>query len=159
MANWGELTTTAPDLATRIEARFGAHKHAMLATLRRDGSPRLSGIETSFRGGELWLGMMPDSVKSADLQRDPRFAIHCAPVDLDLADGDAKLSGRAIRITDENVVADYLRRFEEDTGQAPPEADLFRTDLVEASIVTVHGEELVIDSWREGEDPTQTRRS
>lgn len=159
MATWDELTTAAPDLATRIEARFAAHKHAMLATLRRDGAPRLSGIETSFHDGQLWLGMMPDSLKSADLQRDPRFALHCAPVDLDLADGDAKLSGRAVLITDGEFVAAYLRRFEEETGQSPPEADLFRTDLLEASIVTVDGDELVIDAWREGEAPTQTRRS
>ena len=67
----------------------------MLATLRRDGSPRISGIEVTFADGQLWLGMMPDSRKALDLQRDPRFALHSAPLDADLKDGDAKISGRA----------------------------------------------------------------
>jgi hypothetical protein len=84
MASWEEFESAAPDLAGAIAARFAAHKHALLATLRRDGAPRISGIETTIRYGDLWLGMMPDSRKGADLRRDPRFALHAAPVDLDL---------------------------------------------------------------------------
>jgi hypothetical protein len=160
MATWQELTEQAPDLAATILARFGAHKHALIATLRRDGSPRLSGIETDFSRGELYLGMMPDSWKSKDLRRDPRFALHSAPVDLELADGDAKLSGRATLVTDTAFVDEYLLAFEEATGAAPPGgADLFRADLLEASVVTVDGDQLVIDSWRAGEVPTRRTRA
>jgi hypothetical protein len=160
MASWNDVTIAAPDLATRIVERFGAHKHALIATIRRDGSPRLSGIETDFSKGELWLGMMPDSLKSADLQRDPRFSIHSAPVDLELAHGDAKLSGRAELVTDEAFVAEYLRAFEDETGQSPPGgADIFRADILEASVVTVDGNLLVVDSWRIGEAPTRRTRT
>jgi hypothetical protein len=160
MASWDELTAQAPDLAATARARFGAHKHALIATLRRDGSPRLSGIETDFSRGELWLGMMPGSRKSADLQRDPRFALHSAPVDLELVEGDAKLSGRAVLVTDAAFVAEHLRAFEEATGTAPPGgADLYRADLFEAAVVTVDGDRLVIDSWRAGEAPTRRTRT
>ena len=70
MASWNEIESAAPELAARALAAFDAHRHKVLATLRRDGSPRISGIEASFTDGELWLGMMPSSRKALDLRRD-----------------------------------------------------------------------------------------
>ena len=72
MATWDELTKAAPDRAEAVRQRFDAYKHKTLPTLRADGSPRISGSEASFRDGELWLGMMPDSLKARDVLRDPR---------------------------------------------------------------------------------------
>jgi hypothetical protein len=156
MASWAELERIAPELAAALHRRFAAHKHALLATIRRDGSPRISGIETTFRAGELWLGMMPDSWKAADLRRDPRFALHAAPIDLDLVDGDAKVGGRAIEVTDAETVARYAAGLEHDLS--PSDIGLFRTELTDASLTRVQGDWLVIDSWREGEAPKQRRR-
>jgi hypothetical protein len=156
MTSWKDLEDAAPELAAALERRFAAHKHALLATLRGDGSPRISGMETTFRNGELWLAMMPDSRKAADLRRDPRFALHAAPLDLDLVDGDAKINGRAIEVTDPADV----ERFVAGLDQAPPPSGvgLFRTELTDASLTRVEGDWLVIDSWRDGEAPTQRRR-
>ncbi len=156
MASWQEVETAAPALATALEGRFAVHEHALVATLRRDGSPRISGIETSFRNGELWLAMMPDSRKAADVRRDPRFALHAAPLDLDLVDGDAKLNGRAIEVT----APHELERFVAGLAQPPPPSGvaLFRAELTDASLTRVEGDWLVIDSWREGEAPRQRRR-
>ena len=81
MANWSGVEAAAPELAARVRATMDAHKHKVLATLRRDGSPRVSGIEATFTDGELWLGMMPGSRKAADLRRDPRLALHSTSVD------------------------------------------------------------------------------
>src|SRR5215208_6427294 len=105
MANWSEVEAAAPELAARARATLDAHKHKVLATLRRDGSPRLSGIEATIVDGELWLGMMPGSRKALDLRRDPRLALHSASVDPPSDDpsawpGDAKLSGRAVEVDD-----------------------------------------------------------
>ena len=61
MATWSELSAAVPELARAAQAAFDAHKHKVLATLRKDGSPRISGIEATFADGELWLGMMPGS--------------------------------------------------------------------------------------------------
>jgi hypothetical protein len=152
MASWSELLAAAPELGTALERRFSAHKFVMLGTLRRDGSPRISGIEVKFAGGELWLGMMPDSVKSQDLRRDPRLALHSAPVDLELADGDAKVNGRAIAVDDPAALA----VFDEvpDSG-----ADVYRVDVTDASLVRVQGDRLVIDSWRVGQAPRTRERT
>ncbi|MFF4338487.1 hypothetical protein ACFY00_00955 [Kitasatospora sp. NPDC001540] len=70
MTTWQEFEQQAPDLAPRIRARFTAHRHHVLATLKRDGSPRVSGTEVDFRGGELFLGSMAGAVKAADLRVD-----------------------------------------------------------------------------------------
>ncbi len=158
MASWEEFTEAAPELAARVQAAFDAHLHKLIATLRRDGSPRLSGIEVEFKWGELWLGMMPDSLKATDLGRDPRFALHSAPIDVELkTTGDAKVAGRAIR-ADQATVARFLSDFQEERGADPGDAVLFRGDVNEVAITTVEGDELVIDAWREGSPARQIRR-
>lgn len=101
MARWAEIEATEPELARRARARFGLSKHKVMATLRRDGSPRLSGIEAEFDRGEVVLGMMPGSLKALDLRRDPRLALHSGTVDPKDEPGeviDVKLSGRAVEV-------------------------------------------------------------
>jgi hypothetical protein len=158
MASWDEFETQAPQLAEAIRTRLDAHKHKMLATLRRDGSPRLSGVEVSYFEGQLWIGMMPNSLKGADLRRDPRFALHSAPVDLDLAAGDAKLSGTA-ELADDGTVRRIAALMSDDGSPPPPGAmDLFRCELLEASLVQVDGNELLLTSWRAGQPARERRR-
>src|ERR687883_1376464 len=101
MADWSTVSAQVPELAARVRARFEATGLGLLATLRRDGSPRISGIEPLFTDDELWLGMMPDSRKATDLLRDPRFALHSATVDKQVTEGDARLSGEAVLVEDE----------------------------------------------------------
>ena len=149
MATWNDVTRSAPEFARAVRAIFDAHRHKTLATLRRDGSPRISGIEATFADGELWLGMMPGSRKARDLQRDPRFALHSASVDVDEADpsawpGDAKLSGLAVEVTDPERVRAL-------TSSPTGEAHLFRADIREVVLTRVQGDQLAIELWREGE--------
>ena len=75
MAGWSEIEDEAPDLAKRARAFLEAHTHLTMATLRKDGSPRISGTEIQLRDGEIWLGSMWKGVKALDLRRDPRFAV------------------------------------------------------------------------------------
>ncbi|WP_410673822.1 pyridoxamine 5'-phosphate oxidase family protein [Amycolatopsis sp. cmx-4-68] len=101
MTAWREFEAAEPEFAGRVRALFDAHKHKTIATLRADGSPRISGIETSFDDGELTFGSMPNARKGADLQRDPRFALHSATVDPVEGEeakwpGEAKIAGRAV---------------------------------------------------------------
>jgi hypothetical protein len=101
MTAWQDIEKMEPEFAQRVRALFDAHRHKTIATLRADGSPRISGIEAAFEGGELGFGSMPNARKSADLRRDPRFALHSATVDpVEGAEaqwpGEAKISGRAI---------------------------------------------------------------
>jgi Pyridoxamine 5'-phosphate oxidase len=98
---WHDIEQAEPEFAQRVRALFDAHRHKTIATLRADGSPRISGIETVFEDGELVFGSMPNARKGADLRRDPRFALHSATVDpVEGSEaqwpGEAKISGRAI---------------------------------------------------------------
>jgi Pyridoxamine 5'-phosphate oxidase len=107
LATWAEFARSEPDYARLVKARFDSHKHKMMATLRKDGSPRISGIEATFANGQLCLGMMPGSLKALDLQRDPRLALHNAPLDSEMVDGDAKIAGLAVEHTDEGTKAEF----------------------------------------------------
>jgi hypothetical protein len=98
---WQDVEQAEPEFARRVRALFDAYRHKTIATLRADGSPRISGIETVFEDGELVFGSMPNARKGADLRRDPRFALHSATVDpVEGSEaqwpGEAKISGRAI---------------------------------------------------------------
>jgi hypothetical protein len=101
MTVWQDVERAEPAFAQRVQALFDAHRHKTIATVRADGSPRISGIEAGFEAGELVFGSMPNARKGADLRRDPRFALHSATVDpVEGSEaqwpGDAKISGRAI---------------------------------------------------------------
>jgi pyridoxamine 5'-phosphate oxidase-like protein len=101
MTTWQDVEQAVPEFAQRVRALFDAHRHKTMATLRADGAPRISGIETVFEDGELVFGSMPNARKGADLRRDPRFALHSATVDpIEGSEaqwpGEVKISGRAI---------------------------------------------------------------
>jgi hypothetical protein len=155
VASWNSFERQAPELAPAVHRRFTATLHCILGTLRADGSPRLTGLEAHFGEGELWLAMMPDSRKADDLRRDPRFSLHSAP-DVSMVDGDAKVSGLAVPVDDDETRA----RFAATLPQAPPSSGfaLFRADLTDASLARVDGDHMVIDSWRDGAGPRQVRR-
>jgi hypothetical protein len=139
MAVWRDVEQAEPEFAGRVRALFDAHKHKTIATLRADGSPRISGIESAFEDGDLVFGSMPSSRKGADLLRDPRFALHSATVDPvegseALWPGEAKISGRAIA---------------DGPLTEGPDGDRFRADIAE--VVHTHLNEeatlLVVEWW------------
>jgi hypothetical protein len=94
--NWAEFAGIAPDLARLGDDRFGRSGLALVGTIRRDGSPRISPVEPYIVNGELLLGMMWQSWKALDLLRDPRLVVHSSTADRSGGEGDFKLYGRAI---------------------------------------------------------------
>ena len=132
MPSWAKFEAEAPELATRVRELFDAHGHKTIATLRRDGSPRISGTETQFEGDDLWIGSMKDALKARDLQRDPRYALHSASEDPDDWTGDAKIAGVA-----------------EEVATSDGRSHRFRLDILEASTVGLDDERknLVITVW------------
>ncbi|GAA3238836.1 pyridoxamine 5'-phosphate oxidase family protein [Dactylosporangium siamense] len=139
MTAWRDVEQAAPEFAQRVRALFEAHRHQTVATLRADGSPRISGIEVVFTDGDLVFGSMARARKGADLRRDPRFALHSATVDpVEGAEaqwpGEAKIAGRAVAagpITD------------------GPDGDRFRAEIAE--VVHTHLNDaatlLVVEWW------------
>ena len=141
MPSWSQFEAEAPELATRVRERLDAHTHKTLATVRSDGSPRISGTETQVSHGELWIGSMWQAMKARDLQRDPRFALHSGSDDPPDWSGDAKLAGVVEEITD----PERVRELNGSSGQS----HLFRLDLREVSVVGLDDERkaLVIEVW------------
>jgi hypothetical protein len=153
MVRWSEVAAAEPGFAGRVRALFDAHKHKVLATLRKDGSPRVSGVEVEFTDdGTLWLGSMDGAMKALDLRRDPRMALHAGspdpPDDPTTWAGDAKLSGRAIEVTDPAEIASYVTA----AGDPPGPFHLFRVDVSDVVLTRVGdpSDHLVIEFWREG---------
>ncbi|MFN2587047.1 MAG: pyridoxamine 5'-phosphate oxidase family protein [Actinomycetota bacterium] len=147
--NWHAVESSVTALAAKVRARFEAHGLALVATLKADGAPRISGIKTLFGEGELWLGMMPGSLKARDLLRDPRLALHSATTDKDVAAGDAKLSGLAVLVEDEETFARYRRASGPGDGHAFGGFHLFRVEVKEMSYLVPAADHLDIEWWNE----------
>ena len=149
MARWQDVVDAAPEFAAKVQERFDAHRHKTLATLRKDGSPRISGVECEFRDGDLWFGSGKSSRKSADLLGDPRLALH-GPSEDPGSDplawpGEAKVSGRA-------VLVERPRR------RGEPEGDTFRIDISEVVLTRVGGmDHLVVELWTPDRGVTTTK--
>ena len=101
MASWRDIENDAPEFAARVRGRFEAGTNKTIATLRREGGPRISASELEFAGGEVTLGMMRGSMKLRDVRRDPRIAVHSPTIEPPKDDpagwpGDAKLAGTVV---------------------------------------------------------------
>ena len=139
MATWNDVEQAEPEFAARARTLIEAGRHKTIATLRADGSPRISGIETEFADGQLRFGSMPGARKGADLRRDPRFALHGPtfhPQEGREAEwpGEAKVAGRAVLSGSIEEVAN---------------GELFVADISEVVITHLDPEAtmLVIESW------------
>ena len=150
---WAELERQAPELAAAVRACFAVRKHCTMATLRADGSPRISGTEVQWERGALWVGSMPGARKARDLQRDGRVAIHSPTVDPPEGDesswaGEAKVAGIAVEVGVEQDPA----------PGTSPDSHRFRIDLTQVVHTRVEGDALLITFWHPGRGVQQHRR-
>ncbi|MDA8185866.1 MAG: pyridoxamine 5'-phosphate oxidase [Actinomycetota bacterium] len=138
MSTWNIFAAAEPDLARRVRDLFTAHKHHTMATLRKDGSPRISGTEVAFADDGLALGIMAGALRALDLRRDARIALHSSTADPDddptLWPGDAKISGTASEV---------------EGHDGPPGSHRFLINLTEVVITRVGtpADHLVIEAW------------
>ena len=144
--SWAAFAQEAPELAEAARAAFAVRKHCTMATLRADGSPRISGTEVQLEGGELHLGSMPGAYKARDLQRDGRVAVHSPTVDPPEGAesswaGEAKVAGRAVEVPSEDA------------------SHRFRIDVDEVVHTDVDGDRLRIRSWHRGRGVQERHRA
>jgi hypothetical protein len=144
MATWNEFESAEPEFAARVQRLFDAGRHKTIATLRADGAPRVSGIECEFVDGDLRFGSMTGARKGADLERDPRFALHGPtfhPIEGKEHEwpGEAKIAGRAIRARETTV----------EPEEAAPEGEQFLADIREVVVTALDAAatKLVVESW------------
>ncbi len=138
MASWAHFEAIEPEFASRVRTLLTRRKHLTMATLRRDGSPRISGTEIDVSDGELAIGSMAGAMKAKDLRRDSRVAIHGPTEDPPTGhpeawSGEVKLAGRAVAVESEG-----------------PD-DRFRIDLQQVVITHLNdaGDRLVVEIWDE----------
>jgi hypothetical protein len=144
MPEWKAFEQAEPEFAGRVRKLFDAGRHKTIATLRADGSPRISGIECEFADGDLRFGSMTGARKGGDLKRDARFALHGPtfhPVEGKEKDwpGEAKIAGR--------VIAGVPTATGDGSGQ--PDSETFIADITEVVITGLNAEAtcLVVESW------------
>ncbi|MGH8948275.1 MAG: pyridoxamine 5'-phosphate oxidase family protein [Acidimicrobiia bacterium] len=163
MASWDEFVAAAPRIAEVFVRRHNATGYlCLLATIRSDGSPRISPMEPRVFEDRLLLVGMPNTTQYRDLGRDPRFCLHTATVDPNVGEGDAKLWGEAVNLQDSGLhqrFADFL--FEEAgldlRGQVFD--PFYVADLTAASSVAFENGQLSITIWKPGEGERVEQKS
>ena len=146
---WAAFVEACPQIGAMAEKRFKRDQLAMLGTIRKDGSPRISPCEMDFTEGHLLMGMMWRSPKALDLLRDPRIVVHSVTVDKAGTDGDAKIYGRVADERDPALREAFRKAITERINWAPeePEYHLFSLDVSSASYVVFGGGREEVIAW------------
>jgi len=148
--NWGDFARQEPELAALGQERLDRHGLVILATFRKNGFPRISPVEPLFLNGQLYLGMMWQSRKALDLIRDPRCSIHNAVSDRHASEGEFKVYGRAMDITNPNERQDYIQTMAEkiDIEFGDERLHCFVIDIDSVAANTLVGQEFQHQVWK-----------
>jgi Pyridoxamine 5'-phosphate oxidase len=133
---WHDLSQSEPRFAALARERLVDPGVLLVVTIRRDGTPRVSPVEPLVLDGDLWLSMMWQSRKAADLLRDDRVLVHSIVTSRDGGGGEVKLRGRAVPVDDLDVRARYCDAVAA-LGWRPeePRFHLFRIDLEDVTLI------------------------
>jgi hypothetical protein len=116
---WSELERRQPRLAEIGRQRLLDPGVVLVATIRGDGTPRLSPVEPLVMDGVLWLSMLWHSKKAMDLIRDPRVLVHSVVTSRDGREGEFKVRGHARGEQDGGVQRRYAAAVAQDLGWNP----------------------------------------
>lgn len=141
---WEQFEAAAPELAAVGRSQFEQSGVALIGTLRKDDSPRISCVEPCILDGVLYLGMMWQSRKALDLLHDPRLVLHNTVCTSTGDEVEFSLRGRAIEIRDPGVRRRYRS---ERTSWQEPYFHLFSLDIESASLVAYGGGEQAVSVW------------
>jgi len=149
---WGEFEASASDLAMLAQAEFERHGMALVGTLRKDGSPRISCVLPYVLDGELYLGMMWHSRKAVDLRRDPRLVLH-NPISTNQGNEvEISVHGRAVEIQDEAIRQRYVDSLSEWEGR---DFHLFSVDIQSVGLIRYERGEQHVKVWPRGAEFTR----
>ena len=146
---WEEFKRAAPELAAFGEERFERSGLVLIGTLRKNGWPRISPVEPLIADGHLYLGMMWQSRKALDLIRDSRCTVHSTVVDKDASEGEFKLYGQAVQVTDLEMRRRYCDSLYLKLGfkLEEPEFHLFSIDIESAAFSIIQDEQWLRKIW------------
>jgi hypothetical protein len=117
--DWSELERRQPALAGLGRRRLLDPGVVLVATIRADGTPRVSPVEPFLLDGDLWLSMLWGSRKAADLLRDPRILVHSIITGRDGGEGEFKIRGTARAEDSLDAQARYAGAVAASLGWAP----------------------------------------
>lgn len=117
--HWSDLEHKEPRLADLGREKLLGPGVVLVATIRRDGTPRVSPVEPFLLSGDLWLSMLLGSAKAKDLIRDPRVLVHSVVTRRDGGEGEFKVRGTVREETDPGVQASYAAAVADDLGWRP----------------------------------------
>jgi hypothetical protein len=132
--HWSELESAQPHLADLGRRRLLEPGVVLVATIRRDGTARLSPVEPFVMDGDLWLSMLWQSTKAADLLRDPRILVHSVITNRDGSEGEFKIRGIARAEQDHDVQQRYADAVTAELGWSPTPG---RSHLFAVNVETV----------------------
>ena len=142
--SWKVFEESKPDLAAFGKQRL--HRRVCyLATIRKDGSPRVHPVTPSIVDGHVFVFMYPSSPKSHDLRRDGRYAMHSSVADNDGTGGEFGITGRAQRVQNQT-----LRKVADDAAhhQSPGQYILFEFEIEAASSTVYENGKPIREHWR-----------
>jgi hypothetical protein len=145
---WADLERGAPELAAIAREEFARSGMAVVGTLCKDGSPRISNVEPVIADGELYLGMMWQSRKAVDLLRDPRLVLRNAVCTNTGNEVELILRGRGVAVKDEASRATYLESSDASWGDAP--FHLFAVTIESAAVIRYSGGVQHVKVWPKG---------
>lgn len=137
---WADLEAQAPRLAARARERLVDPGVVLVATIRRDGTPRLSPVEPLVLDGDLWLSMLWRSSKARDLLADPRLLVHSIVTTREGEPGEVKVRGQAVPV-DDAARRDRYRTAVASLGWQPVEPwfHLFLVDVDDVTSIRYDG--------------------
>jgi hypothetical protein len=154
MVTYAEFESAAPSVAAPIRERLQAAGLTMLATIRKDGSPRISPVEVQFIDGHLYFGSMPGAQKANDLARDPRCSLITPLADKQDLGGEGKLFADARLVNDQAEAERVLRSSAEENGMDPDAllgSPTYEILVNAAAWQWVEGDAFTTRSWKQGE--------
>ncbi len=149
---WEEFEAGAPELAQLARTEFEQHGMALVGTLRKDGSPRISCVLPYVLDGELYLGMMWRSRKAVDLLRDPRLVLH-NPISTNRGNEvEVSVQGRAVEVQDSEIRRRYVENLSEWEGR---DFHLFALDIESVGLIRYERGKQHVKVWPRGAEFTR----
>ena len=147
MARWRTFEAEDPLMAAFAREQFEQSAVALVGTIRSDGSPRISSVQPSVVGGDLYLGMMWRSRKALDLVRDPRMVLRNAICTNTGNERELTLRGRANDVRDPEARRRFVAAVSATTAWHEPDFHLFAVDILGGALVEYGGGEQTVRLW------------
>jgi len=131
MASWGEVAKADPELVEFGRELFEQFGIAFLATVRKDGGPRIHPVCPMIVQGHLIVGVTITSPKRFDLCDDGRYALHALPGP---NDAEFFVRGHAVQVNNPDIQAMVAAAIASN-GISTREDTLFELDIELAYLV------------------------